>query len=272
MRSPSVPRRTPRTHPNVRGFDRAAAIYERARPDYPVAAIRHLGRVLALGPGSTVVELGSGTGKFTRAIASLGAARIAVEPTAGMRRVFEQTVPDVPVLEGTAERIPLPDAFADAVVCAQAFHWFRPRPALREIRRVLRPGGSLGIIWNTRDESVRWSRGLTEIVEAHRGSVPVWREATGGRYRRVVLPRAFADPKVGFTPLSHRAFRNVQEGTPSTFVERTLSVSSIAVLPASGQRDVARAVRSLLATDPETRGRGRLRLPYRTDVYWCRRR
>jgi SAM-dependent methyltransferase len=261
-----------RTHPTVRGFDRAAEAYERGRPDYPAAAVRHLGRVLALGPGRTVVELGSGTGKFTRALAPLGAARIAIEPTPGMRRVFERTVPDVPALDGTAEAIPLPPGFADAVVCAQSFHWFRPRPALAEIRRVLRPGGGLGLVWNTRDESVGWSRRLTEIVEAHRGAAPVWRERTAGRYQRVVLTPVFGESAIGFTPLEHRAFAHFQEGTPSLFVERTLSISMIAVLPAAARRAVAGQIRALLATDPATRGRRRIRLPYRTDVYWCRRR
>ncbi len=267
-----MPLRRARTHPIARGFDRAAETYERGRPDYPAEAVRCLGRALRIGPGRTVVDLGAGTGKFTRALAPLGAARIAVEPMAGMRRVFERTVPDVPVLDGTAERIPLPRGFADAVVCAQAFHWFRPRPALREIRRVLRPGGGLGLVWNTRDESVGWSRRLSEIVAAERGGAPVWREATGRRYRRVVLARAFSEKGTGFRPLEHRAFRHFQEGTPSMFVERTLSVSTIAVLPAAERRAVSEKVRRLLATDPVTRGRRTIRLAYRTDVYFSRLR
>jgi SAM-dependent methyltransferase len=218
------------------------------------------------------VDLGSGTGKFTRAIERLGAARVAVEPTAGMRRVFAEAVPTVPVLDGTAEAIPLPDRFADAVVSAQAFHWFRARPALREIRRVLRPGGGLGLVWNSRDDSVPWSLRLTELLEVHRGTTPRYRERTGGAFRRAVLDRFFSEKGSGFSPLHHRAFPHAQEGPPAMFVDRALSVSMIAVLPARERRVVAEEVRQLLATDPDTRGRSRIVLPYRTDVYWCRRR
>jgi SAM-dependent methyltransferase len=264
--------RPPRTPPEVRGFDRSAATYERARPDYPVAAIRYLGRVLPVRRGTTVIDLGAGTGKFTRALAPLGAARIAVEPTPGMRRVFEQTVPDVPLLDGTAEEMPLPDGFADAVVSAQAFHWFRTRPALREIRRVLRRGGGLGLVWNTRDHTVRWSRKLTEIIDRHRTTVPPWQKRTGPTYRDVTLAPEFRDPRIGFTPLRYRKFRHTQVGTPELFIERTLSVSSVAILPKAKQREVAEEVRELLATDPATKGRRRIVMPYRTDVFVCHSR
>ncbi len=253
-----------RTHPAVRGFDRTAATYERARPDYPASAVRHLGHVLHLGPGRTVVELGSGTGKFTRAIEPLGTARVAVEPTAGMRRVFARTVPEVPVLDGTAESTPLPDGFADAVVCAQSFHWFRTGPALREIRRVLRPGGGLALVWNTRDDSLGWSRQLTQLLRRY------------GTRRSAVRNRpwesVFSSHRAGFSPLRRRDFRHEQHGTPALFVDRVLSVSTIAVLPPARRRAAAAEVRHLLATDPDTRGRDRLVLPYRTEVYWCHRR
>jgi SAM-dependent methyltransferase len=259
-----VRRHPPTVHPNVRGFDRNAAGYERARPGYPAAAVRRLGRALEIGPGTTVVELGSGTGKFTRALAPLGAARVAIEPTAGMRAVFHATVPEVPVVPGTAEAIPLPDGFADAVVCAQAFHWFRTRPALREIARVLRPGGGLGLVWNVRDESKGWSRAITELIEPYRGSTPATRER---RWRRV-----FAAGGHGFGRLHAAKFRHAHRGPPELFVERVLSVSMIAVLPPAERARVAAAVRSLLRTDPETRGRATIAMPYATEVYWALRR
>lgn len=255
-----------RTHPVVRGFDRAAATYERGRPGYPATAVRFLGRVLRLGPSTTVVELGSGTGKFTRAIAPLAATCVAVEPTEGMRRVFARQLPDVPALDGTAEAIPLPDGFADAVVAAQAFHWFRLPVALTEIARVLRPGGGLGLVWNLRDESVGWSRRLSEILERYRYSERI------PRSRDRSWEHAFDRVRGPFAPLRRREFAHLQRAARAVFVDRILSVSVVAVLGATERRRVAEEVRAVLDDDPATRGRSILTLPYRTRVYWTYRK
>lgn len=259
---PSVPRPRSRTHPAVRGFDRVADVYERGRPGYPAAAVRHLGRVLHLGPGRTVVDLGSGTGKFTRALAPLGAARVAVEPTAGMRRVFERVVPDVPVLDGTAEKIPLPDRFADAIVCAQAFHWFHPRTALKEFARVLRPGGGVGLVWNTRDDTVSWSRRISEVTERYH-------RKEHSRARWEPWKPAFDRPHGPFGPLYAREFPSAQRAPTEKFIDRVLSVSVVAVQSPAERRRVAREVREILRTDPLTRGRPVLTLPMRTELYWA---
>lgn len=252
-----------RTHRAVRGFDRSASTYERGRPDYPAEGIELLARVLHLGPGQTIVELGSGTGKFTRALRPLRAALIPVEPTRGMREEFARRVPDLPVLDGTAEAIPVPDGFADAVLVAQAFHWFRARAALREIARVLRPGGGLGLVWNMRDERVPWMREFTQILEDYNWGVPRTRQ----RRWRPALERG----GIPFGPLHHRTFHHIQRVRVPGVVARALSVSMIAVQPVAEQRKVARRIRELLASDPMTRGRRLIDIPYRTEVYWCHR-
>jgi len=257
-------RRPSTVHPAVRGFDRSAEAYERGRPGYPPTAIRYLARALRIGPGTTVVELGGGTGKFTRGLVATGAAVVAIEPTAGMRRVFRRVLPSTLVLDAVAEALPLPDAFADAVVSAQAFQWFRPAPALREISRVLRPHGGLGLVWNVRDESVRLSRRLTELVDRHGGSV--WR-ARDTRWREG-LRRYGQD----FGRVSRRSFSHVQRMTPSEVEARVLSISAVATLPRAEQREVAREVRSILSDDPSAIGGAVVRLRYRTDVYVARRR
>ena len=246
----------------VRGFDRLAETYERGRPGYPVAAIRHLGRVMHLGPSRTVVDVGSGTGKFTRALALLGAARVAVEPTRGMRDVFRRVVPDVPVLDGTAEDLPLPDGFADAIVCAQAFHWFRVRSTLREFARVLRPRGGVALVWNSRDDVVPWSRRISAIVNRYHR-----KERAADSWRP--WKSAFDDPGLPFGHLHRAEFPSAQLATAERHIDRALSVSSVAVQSVSERRRVAEEVREILRTDPLTRGRRVLRLPMVTEVYWA---
>ncbi|MGI0055566.1 MAG: class I SAM-dependent methyltransferase [Thermoplasmata archaeon] len=257
-----MPPRRARTHAAVRGFDRAARAYQRGRPEYPDAAVRHLTRRLRLQRGAVVVELGSGTGKLTRRLFATGATVVPVEPTPGMRAEFRRQFPGVPVLDGVAEQIPVPDGIADAVVAAQTFHWFRTRPTLREIARVLRPGGQIGLVWNFRDESRPWVAELSRIM----GERPTRLPRT--RWRR--WQRPFDRGGVPFTRLTRREFRHVQILRPEAVIDRILSVSFVAMRAADERRAIARRIRALLARDPATRGRRQLAIPYRTVVFTSR--
>jgi SAM-dependent methyltransferase len=251
-------------HPAARAFGSVGPEYERGRPEYPAEAVERLVETLALRPGRVVVEIGSGTGKFTRSLRSTGARVIAVEPSDGMRAVFRSQLPDVELLEGSAESIPLADGVADAVVVAQAFHWFRQPAALDEIARVLRPGGGLGLVWNRRDETVPWVAEFGQILqEFDDGTVP--------RTHRELWKSAIA-AHPGFAPLESIVLTWSQEGDVATFVDRALSVSFVASQPPEIRARVAEAVRRLLAEHPATAERTLFRMPYRTHVHWTHRR
>jgi ubiquinone/menaquinone biosynthesis C-methylase UbiE len=131
----------------ARSFDRAAEEYERGRPGYAEAALDALG----LPADSVVLDLAAGTGKLTRQLVPRFARLIAVEPLDGMRAQLERVVPGAEALVGTAESIPLDDDSVDVVFVAEAFHWFGTSAALDEIARVLRPGGTLAVLFNERD-------------------------------------------------------------------------------------------------------------------------
>lgn len=115
------------------GFDRGGGDYERGRPGYPADAVRALVAELGIAPGDTVVDLAAGTGKLTSSLIDTGARLVAV---AGMREQLLQAVPGAEALAGTAEAILLADGAADAVVVAQAFHWFDVPRAAAEIARM----------------------------------------------------------------------------------------------------------------------------------------
>jgi SAM-dependent methyltransferase len=244
------------------GFGRAAEAYDRGRPDYPASVVEHLLRVLKVSAQSCVVELGAGTGKFTNSLAATGARIIAVEPVVSMRARLAERLPHVQVVDATAEATSLPAASVDAVVAAQAFHWFDAKRAVAEIARILRPGGGLGLIWNVRDDSLPWVRRLTEIIDPHEGTAP--------RYRTLEWMSAF-EPNGLFEPLQMQEFAHIQRLTPDALLDRVASISFIAALPEAVRAVVLSRVRELLETEPTLRGQEQFGLPYRTHVYWCRR-
>ena len=241
------------------GFSAKADAYARGRPDYPDAIANWLRDRLGLRPGKTVIDLGAGTGKFTRYLRDTGAHVIAVEPVKEMRAKIVAALPDADARDGTATSIPLPDSSADAVVCAQAFHWFATTDALREIHRVLKPGGRLGLIWNIRGESVDWIAALTTIIAPHEGDTPRF---TKGTWRAVF-------PFRGFTDLHEDHFAHAHTGSPEdVIINRVRSTSFIAALPPDEEAKVVAQLRALIAATPALAGKTEVRVPYSTVAYW----
>ncbi|WP_234988187.1 class I SAM-dependent methyltransferase [Demequina sp. NBRC 110056] len=147
-----------------RSFGAAAADYERGRPGYPADAVAWM---VGASPLAVVADVGAGTGKLTRALVAAGHGVIAVDPDPQMLAALAAAVPEAGRVEGTAERLPLAAQSADAVVLGQAWHWVDVAEGSAEIARVLRPGGTLGLVWNIRDESVPW---VAELTKAMHGS------------------------------------------------------------------------------------------------------
>lgn len=151
----------------------AADAYEAGRPEYPAEAVAWM----LEGTEGTVLDLGAGTGKLTRGVLALGRDAIAIDPDAAMLARLTSELPGVRAEVGTAEEIPLPDASVGAVVLGQAWHWVDVGRASREAARVLTPGGTLGLIWNVRDEREPWVAALTGAMH---GSVAEELIAAGG--------------------------------------------------------------------------------------------
>lgn len=240
------------------GYTTTADNYVRGRPDYPPEVACWLRDTLGLGPGRTVLDLGAGTGKFTRRLVDTGAHVIAAEPVAAMLAKLAASLPQVQTLAATAEALTLPDESVDAVVCAQSFHWFATPAALAEIHRVLKPGGRLGLIWNLRDARVGWVAQLDAIVNRHEGDAP--------RYYTGAWQSVF--PFDGFEPLHGQHFSFGHTGSPEdVIVARVHSTSFIAALPADERAQVDAQLRALIAAEPTLRGRDTVTVPYVTDAF-----
>ncbi|KAI9755138.1 MAG: Proteasome subunit beta type-1 [Chaenotheca gracillima] len=137
------------------GFANASS-YDTHRPSYPHEAVNVLVDRLGISglTDAKVIDLAAGTGKFTELLAAReeGFDILAVEPHEGMRNeLAKKGLKNVRVADGTSDKIPSEDGDVDALVAAQAFHWFSNEASLKEIHRALRPGGIFGMIWNIED-------------------------------------------------------------------------------------------------------------------------
>jgi SAM-dependent methyltransferase len=168
-------------------------------------------------------------------------------------------VPRAAALLGSAESLPLPDGSADVVTCAQAFHWFDQQRALPEIARVLRPGGRIALVWNTRDDSQGWVAELTETVIGR----------SEFRDDGVVAVTASIDDSGLYGPVERASFAHVQLLGRDDLVELVRSRSQCAVLPEDERRPVLERVGAMF--DAHSRD-GVLAMPYVTECFRAARR
>ncbi|MDQ6884604.1 MAG: class I SAM-dependent methyltransferase [Candidatus Dormibacteraeota bacterium] len=238
------------------GFGRGSSAYERGRPGYPQAAADWMLERLGVGAGSSVADLGAGTGKFTRLLVRSGARVYAIEPSGGMRDQLRRAVPTATILDAGAQAIPLPDGALDAVTAAQAFHWFATEPVLAELWRVLRAEGGLGLVWNRRDLDDPLQQALESVVARYRGATPAHEN---DRWMDAMEQTAL------FEPVGRRQFRYLQHLDRAGLTDRVLSISFIAALDDQARAAIGDEVAQIAG--PQSH----FDLPYRTEAYLYRR-
>lgn len=248
--------------PRSASFGRRAGAYDETRPSYPEEAIEIVVAGLDLGPDAAVVDLAAGTGKLTRLLAARFANVTAVEPSEGMRAALRRSLPEIEILAGTAESIPLADRSVDAVFVAEAFHWFDPERAAAEIGRVLVGGGGLALVSNReawRPERNPWLADFGRLIEPatkRAGPHPNERGFWSGELEQIG----------GFEPAQRAEIAHVHRLDRDRFVELISTWSFVANLPEAERADLLAQTEALLGDQDS------VELDYVTELIWTRRR
>lgn len=262
-------------------FCAVAQSYDLARPDYPESSIKELVEKLRVRKESVVVDLGAGTGKLTKALLKhwnphkkddeLAKVHVdnlvAIEVAQDMRTQFSKQFPNIRVIGGMAEdtRV-LQEGQADFVIVGTAFHWFKDI-SMTEIARILKPRGGLGLIWNMLDPKdpendwVATCRNLLEPSnEARNHDTGQWKEH-------------FHDNNLFSNPLANHVTHNYKiEGTVEDVINCLKSFSAYAKLSPAAKEDYVQKVRHVLATHPKTKDKAKIEVPFRVEMYTCRKR
>jgi SAM-dependent methyltransferase len=239
-------------------LDRWPDDYDRGRPGWPPRALEH-----AEVSGATVLEVGAGTGKLTRLLIRRFERVLAVEPADEMRRLLVPNCPEAEVVAGSAEEIALADACVDAVFAAEAFHKFDDALAVAEFARVLRPRGTLVLMWNVPAGPTKPSIAAAEELLSARGPArsdvgydPL--DLCSTRFESGEWRRAFAGSPFG--KLEGRVL-HTQTVDRDGLVAFFASMGWIGDLPDADRLPLLDEMRSLLDADEYRR-------PWETRVYW----
>jgi SAM-dependent methyltransferase len=247
-------------------FSGRAAAYAKYRPGYPAAAIDSIVERARLSGDSLLVDVGSGTGISSRLFAARGVSVIGIEPNAEMRAAAESWAAaderQRPTYrEGLAQATGLPSGVADAVLAAQAFHWFEPDAALREFHRILKPDGFAILMWNERDERDSFTAAFGTVIRDSPGAA-VFESR----------PHAQAASALVTSPLFRESqrlnFPSEQVLDEEEMLGRAFSVS----YAPSTASEKATWTERLRNTFREYQREGKVTLFYQTSVYLARRR
>ncbi|MEV4114740.1 class I SAM-dependent methyltransferase [Nonomuraea sp. NPDC049695] len=222
--------------------------------------LRRVLRETGTGRGGLAVDIGSGTGHLAVQLASEGLHIIAIEPLSSMRAHIP-IGPKLHAIGGAAEQLPLQDHVADLLAAGQAWHWFQARLAAEEAHRVLRPGGTVLMLWNIFDNTVPW---LDRIEQISRARDP--RRARG--FDPGDMSHLF--PAARWTPIRRARAVHHHVIERDGLAELVLTSSVFAGL-AEHDRSMVREKISAIVSEQAAKG-DTVSVPYQTWAYWTRRR
>ncbi len=245
----------------TRRFSRRVADYVRYRPHYPSGVLDLLREGIGLTPQTLIADVGSGTGLATELFLGNGNPVWAVEPNPEMRAAAERRLggrANFRSVDGTAEATTLPAASVDGVVAAQAFHWFDPEKTRAEFRRILRAGGWVVLMWNTRVVTTPFGHAYESLLQS-----------LGGDYARVTHEHLDQTVLGGFFAGGFQR-RTLPNGRTLDFDSLRGGLRSASYAPSEGQAGYAPMLEKLRRIFDAHQRDGRVRVELETRLYFGR--
>jgi ubiquinone/menaquinone biosynthesis C-methylase UbiE len=240
--------------------------YELGRPAYPQAAGDFFCKVVDVYKDTKVVDLAAGTGRVTDILLPKHPSIIAVEPSQEMREIYSRKYLQIDLRNGSAEDIPLENESVDCVVIGNAFHLFNGERALKEIARILRHRGHLGMIWNMRDKSEGWVSELMRIEDA----IIRMPDRPKGR-DRTLWEKSFLKTQL-FDPLKEKSFEFSQNATPEIVMARVFSSNFGKGITEKQKNTLTDRIQNLLNHHPDLMEKKQFPFPYRCLVHWTQKK
>lgn len=232
--------------PGQRSGARAAAALQPAAVDWLVGE-----------QPARVLDLGSGRGTFAATLADAGHEVFCLDQDPQRVATLPDRLGTRLHVAGQVEAMPYLSCHFDVVTASQTLHRFAPGLAVTEIARVLRPGGRLGVVFQTRDDTVPWVKRLMAILQR------VDPSAMQGAYGDASVAEVGGSPY--FHSLERRDFRTWVPTTREGLVTMAERRPAVAALPPAARDEVLAEVGALY--DSSARAPEPLLLPFRTSCW-----
>lgn len=242
-------------------FTGKAQIYSQFRPGYPAEFIDYLYTATGFRDSSTIADIGSGTGIFSKYLLLKNSTVFGVEPNDDMRSTAGKDLSrfkNYRLVKASAEHTGLPDSFVDFITVAQAFHWFDRAAFRSECRRVLKEGGKVVLVWNIREETNNLVLENDRINKKYCKDYHGFSSGYGGE-----MPEAYSDFFKGGI-CEYKTFRHEICSDLDGFIGRNLSSS---YAPDEGTEDYAGYIRELSELFIKYSRGGEVQFPYITKSY-----
>ncbi|KAN0023979.1 hypothetical protein ACTFIV_008372 [Dictyostelium citrinum] len=276
---------TENLHPTAKAYhDKNVSLnYVKGRPSYPIEAIKMLKEELGLTNDSKIMDLACGTGKFSKMICDADFKNlVCVEPSPEFRidcsnilkEYIDDKNKDIQVVDGLATSLPFEDNRFDCICAAQSFHWYDNVDAVKEITRVLKPGGILYLIWNNLDDNPILSSTLELFIGIKQSTGDDSPKFRTGKWKQVfedikndeTLSKTLVDPN-----LQLRKFKNEQISNTDKLIASALSISFIALFSQEKKDELVSLIKQNLESLEQTKDNKDFTINFLTEVYFTRK-